>query len=94
MKARLGLVELYKNPEKVEEILDKFYTPEDPQLNPEEEQFLGQGQEDPLAGLFGGGGGGGGGGAPGGPPPGVQTVLSRLELSGGAEGGSQTVQSI
>ena len=92
MKARLALVELYKNPEKVEEILDKFYTPEDPQLNPEEEEFLGQGQEDPLAGLFGGGGGGGG--APGGTPPGVQTVLSRLELSGGAEGGSQTVQSI
>ncbi len=94
MKARMALIELYKNPEDIEEILNKFYTPEDPQLNPEEEALLGQGQEDPLAALFGGGGGGPPGGAPGGAPPGVQTVLSRLELSGGAEGGSQTVQRI
>lgn len=83
-KAQMALIELYKDPDDIEAILTKYYTPNDPQLGPEEQAFLGQGQPDPLEAQFGGGGG----------PPGVSTVLSRLELSGSAEGGVQTVTNL
>jgi len=80
--ATLALVEIYENPDKMSEILRKFFTPQEPQLGQEEQQFLGQQQQNPLAALLGGGGGS--------PPP-VSTVLSRLEGSGATEGGVQTV---
>ena len=82
-RATLALVEIYQSPDRMPEILAKFFTPEDPEMSPEEQMFLQQA----LAGAAMGGGGG----APGGQPPDVTTVLSRLEGSGGAEGGAQTV---
>lgn len=79
--AMLAMVEIYENPDNMPEILAKFFTPQEPQLSPEEEQFLGQG----------GAGGPGGPGGVGGPPEDVSTVLSRLESGGGIDAGVQTV---
>jgi hypothetical protein len=83
-KAQMALIELYKDPDDIDNILTKYFTPQEPQLAPEEEAFLGQGAPNPLDAQFGGGGA----------PPGVSTVLSRLELGGSAEGGAQTVTTI
>jgi hypothetical protein len=83
-KAQMALIELYKNPDDIEEILEKFYTPNEPEMSPEEQAMLGQGVPDPMAAAFGGGGA----------PPNVQTVLSRLNMGGAAEGGSQTVATL
>ncbi len=57
----------------------KFYTPDDPQMSEEEEQFLNGPQG--LEALAGGGG----------LPPDVTTVLSRVNAGGGSEGGVQSV---
>jgi hypothetical protein len=75
-KARMALVEISKTPEKMTEILTKFYTPEDPQMSPEE-MAMEQGM-DPNAEVKQ-------------PPPTVQTILSRLTGGGEAEGGVQSV---
>ncbi len=83
-KARMALIEIAKDPDNFNEIFDKFYTAEEPQMSPEQQAMLGQGAPDPMAQMFGGGGA----------PPGVQTVLSRLEMAGGAEGGAQTVETL
>ena len=81
--AALTLVEIHKKPADIDDVLSKFFSPEEPQISPEEQQFLQQG----------GGPGGPGGGAPptGGPPEAVSTVLSRLMSGGQADGGVQTV---
>lgn len=79
-RAQLALVEIRSDPHNMAEILRKFFTPQEPQTDPTEEQFLAAAAAGP-----------GGGGPPPGPPPSVSTVLSRLELGGGAEGGIQTV---
>lgn len=59
-------------------IMQKFFTPEEPQPSPEEQAALQQGQQGPEAG---------------GPPPDVQTALRRLALSGPAAG-VQTVSRV
>ena len=78
-KATLALVQIRKNPDQRQTILDRHFTPEEPEQTPEEQQFLAE-EQNPMAQLFG---------EAGGQPP-VSTVLSRLEGSG-AEGGIQTV---
>ena len=82
-KATMAFIETLPESE-LKTILRKFYTPEDPQLSPEEQEFLAQAQggggpADPMAELFGGGG-----------MPDVTTVMSRLPAEGGL-GGVQTV---
>lgn len=80
--ATLALVEINENPDQVTEILKKFFTPQEPQISPEEEAFMAaQGGGGPMGDLA----------AAGGPPPAVSTVLSRVEGSGATEGGVQTV---
>lgn len=82
-KAAIALIEIRKNPERFDEILDKYYTPEEPEMSPEEEAYLAQQQQMMMAQAQPQ--------MPQGPPPDVSTVLSRLEMGGGAEGGVQTV---
>lgn len=63
-KATMAAIEIRKNPQNMTSILDKFFTPEEPQLSPEEEALAGLGgpaipQGEPdiasvLAGLTGG----------------------------------------
>lgn len=74
--AKAAMAEIMTNPKDRYDILLKYFAPQEPMLSPEEQQMMSQ-----L----------GGGGAPQGPPPDVSTVLSRLEMGGGAEGGVQTV---
>lgn len=79
--ATLALVEIYQSPDQIQSILAKFFTPQEPQLAPEEQAYLAQAQsQGGLADL-----------AEAGPPPSVATVLSRVEGSGATEGGVQTV---
>lgn len=87
-RAILALVEIYKKPSDLATILDKFFTPEEPQMSPEEEMFLEQQQQGaagggPFADLFAGGAN-----------PAISTVLSRLEQGGATEGGVQTVSNL
>jgi len=69
---------------KFEATLQKFLTPEEPEMTPEEQAFLeaqavqGQPQQGP----------------PQGPPPDVTTVLSQLQQSGQTQGGAQTVSRV
>jgi hypothetical protein len=79
-KAEMALVEIMSNPTDITEILTKFYTPEEPEMSPEEQAL--------AAGLGGGGGPGGPGVVP---PDDVSTVLSRLMSGGQADAGVQTV---
>jgi len=65
-KATLAAIEIRKNPQKMSEILDKFYTAEGEEPTPEEEEIIGAGPQQPqvpqgepdiatvLAGLAGG----------------------------------------
>lgn len=83
VKAEMALVEIYANPDDMEKVLKKFYTPEDPEMSPEEQM---------MAAGMGAPGMGPGGPAPdiGGPPPAVATVLSRI-MGGQTDMGAQTV---
>jgi len=74
-----ALVEIATNPKQRVETLRKLFPAAEPQLSPEEEQFL-QAQA-----------GGGGGLDVEQPRESVGTILSRLESEGAAEGGAQTV---
>jgi hypothetical protein len=74
--ARLALIELNKHPDRKTEILEKFFTPYEPQMDEMEQEFAAPPEAMQM---------------PGGPPPMVSTVLSRLEASGATEGGVQTV---
>tara|TARA_R100001082_G_scaffold26289_3_gene13069 strand:+ start:939 stop:2693 length:1755 start_codon:yes stop_codon:yes gene_type:complete len=71
-QATMAAIEIRKNPQNMSEILDKFYTPEEPEMSPEEaallqqqpqQQFPGQGPVDigQVLGAIGQGGGPGGG---------------------------------
>lgn len=73
--ATMALVDIYENPDNVDEILRKFYTPQEPEMSPEEAAM---GQQPGLAE-----------GLPENPEA-VSTVLSRL-MGGQAEAGVQTV---
>ena len=75
--AGMALVEIFDKPSSAGDTLKKLFTPQEPQMSPEEQQMAG------MAGM----------GAPGeaaqmGPPPAVQTILAQME---GAGGGLQTV---
>ncbi len=77
-RAQMALVEILEKPDKAVATLKKFFTPQAPQMTPEQEA-LAQGQTGPVA-------------PPElGPGPTVQTVLSELEASGATGGGVQTV---
>jgi hypothetical protein len=80
--ADMALVEIMDNPKMATDTLKKIFTPQEPQMSPEEQAMIA------------GGGMGGMGGPPGqdqlqgGPPPGVSTILSQMESAGG---GAMTV---
>ena len=76
-RAQMALVEILDKPQDTVKILKKFFTPQEPQMSPEEMALA-------QAGV---------GGETGIPeaPPNVQTVLSRVTSGGAAEGGVQTV---
>lgn len=86
-QATMALVEIYQSPDEIEDVLVKFFTPQEPQLSPEEMMMA-----------MGMGGMGGGGQPPMtaevGPPPSVTTVLSQLGAGGELEGGIQTASTI
>lgn len=77
-RAQMVLVEIAETPQDRMEILKKFFTPQEPQMSPEEEAMAQMGM---------------GGGMEIGPPPSVQSILSQLEQGGGVKGGAQTVVS-
>lgn len=80
-KARLALRDIKKSPDRFDQIIDKWFSPEGEEVSPEEEQFMAaQAQA----------AGGGPGGMPTSPED-ITTVLSRLEMGGGVEGGIQRV---
>lgn len=84
--ATMALTEIYESPDKMDEILKKFFTPQEPQLSPEE-----------MAMAMGMAGGMGQPGLPPpetGPPPSVTTVLSQMGAGGELEGGVQTASTI
>ena len=68
--AMMALVEILQNPGQTTDTLVKLFTPQEPEMSPEEAAMMA-------------GGGMGGEGLEGGPPPAVQTILSQLEAPGG-----------
>jgi len=78
--ADMALVEILDSPSDAIETLKKLFTPQEPQMSPEE-QAMAQG---------GPGGPGGPEGLQAGRPPAVQTVLAQMETPGGG-GGAMTV---
>ena len=68
-KAEMALVDIYLKPGEAETTLKTFYTPEEPQMSPEQVAM--------AQGL------GPGGPAPEGPAPPIQTVLAQMEAEGG-----------
>ena len=68
--ADMALVEILDKPAGTTETLKKIFTPQEPEMSPEE-QAMAQG------------GPGGPGEIPAGPPPAVQTVLAQMEAQGG-----------
>ena len=67
--AGMALVEILDNPSEASTILKKLFTPEEPEMSPEEQAMIA--------------GGGVPGQEGGGPPPAVQTILSQMEAPGG-----------
>ncbi|MEE8373964.1 MAG: hypothetical protein V3R87_09605 [Dehalococcoidia bacterium] len=76
-KAKMTLIEIMLEPDKILDILKKHHTPQDPQQSPEEQAFLEE--QGPVDNPFEGG------------QPDVATVLSRLEAGGASQAGVQTV---
>lgn len=70
--AALALTEILERPSTSTKTLLKLFTPEEPQMSPEEEAMMAQGM-----------GPGGPEGATGQPPPAVQTILAQMESAGG-----------
>jgi hypothetical protein len=77
-RAAMVLVEIMDKPDQTVTILKKFFTPQEPQMSPEEEQMAQAGGPPGATGM--------------GPGPSVQSVLTELEGSGTTGGGVQTVQ--
>jgi len=69
--AGVALIEIMQKPGGVSTTLAKLFTPQEPQMSPEEEAMMAQG------------GAGGGAGEMAGPPPAVQTILAQMESQGG-----------
>ena len=78
--ADMALVEIMDKPGDVNTTLKKIFTPQEPEMTPEEAAMAQGG----MAGMLPGGGPG----EPQGQAPPIQTVLSAIEAEGG---GSQTV---
>ena len=75
-KARMALIDILTNPSKFDDHLLKYFTPEPPQMSPDQQAFAGaqsQGPQYPTT------------------SPDVATVLSRLESNGNIDAGVQTV---
>jgi hypothetical protein len=72
-KATMAAIEIKKNPQNMNSILEKFYTPEGDDMTPEEVALAqaGQQQAGPQAG----------------PPPGLAQVLAQAAAQGGGQGG-------
>ena len=69
--ADMALVEIMDEPKEVVTTLKKLFTPQEPQMSPEEEAMMQQqGMGEPE-------------GAATGPPPAVQTILAQMEAEGG-----------
>ena len=89
--ALMALIEIQENPSKINTILKKLFTPEQPEASQEEMAMMMGGG---MPGMPGMGPGGGmpalGAGAPEAAPPPVQSVLSRV-MGAGDSGGVQTV---
>lgn len=77
-RAIMALIEMLPDDEQ-KRVFKKYFTPEEPQMSPEEAAMAGMGQPDPMAELFSGG------------APDITTVLSRLSAGGSPVGGVQTV---
>ncbi len=73
--ADMALVEILDKPSGTVTTLKKIFTPQEPQMSPEEAAM--------AQGGMGGPGGAGGAGPGTGPPPAVQTVLAQMESDGG-----------
>ena len=69
-KATMAAIEIKKNPQNMNKILEKFYTPEGDEMSPEEAQIA------QAAGPQG----------PQGPPPGLAQVLAQAAAQGGGQG--------
>ena len=81
--ADMALVEILDNPSSATETLKKLFTPQEPEMSPEE-AAMAQGMGQPgMGGMGGGMPPGGGEGLEGGPPPAVQTILAQMESEGG-----------
>jgi hypothetical protein len=83
-KADMALVSIVEKPADTTKTLVKLFTPEAPEMSPEEQQMAQGGPGGIPGGMPGGEA------LAGGPPPGVQTVLSQMEGAGG-NAGVQTV---
>src|SRR6056300_921118 len=71
-KATMAAIEIKKNPQNINKILEKFYTPEGDEMSPEEEALAAGPQQQ----------------QPQGPPPGLQQVLAQVAAQqGGGQGG-------
>jgi hypothetical protein len=75
-QAAMVLVEILDKPDQTVTILKKFFTPQEPQMSPEEQAMAGGTNPEMQIG----------------PPPNIQSVLTELEASGVTGGGVQTVQ--
>jgi hypothetical protein len=69
-KATMAAIEIKKNPQNINKILEKFYTPEGDEMSPEEEALAAGPQQQ----------------QPQGPPPGLQQVLAQVAAQGGGPG--------
>lgn len=65
--AGMALTEILKKPSDTADILTKLFTPEEPQMTPEEQAMMGMMGNEPQTG----------------PPPAVQTILAQMEAEGG-----------
>jgi len=72
--ADMALIEIMDDPSLTMDTLKKLFTPQEPEMSPEEAAMMQAG---------GMGGGGGPDELEGGPPPAVQTILSQMESAGG-----------
>jgi len=48
-QATMAVVEIYKNPDDMQTIMNKYFTPEEPQMSPEEMALMGQQQMPDLS---------------------------------------------